>query len=52
MMKAQILILLLLFTTSLKAAVSIIPIPQKCVERKGNFIENKSNLSKIVYIMI
>ena len=52
MMKAQILILLLLFTTSLKAAVSIIPIPQKCVERKGNFIGNKFNLSKIVYIMI
>lgn len=41
MMKAQILILLLLFTTSLKAAVSIIPIPQKCVERKGNFIVNE-----------
>lgn len=40
-MKAQILILLLLFTTSLKAAVSIIPIPQKCVERKGNFIVNE-----------
>mgnify|MGYP006999592653 CR=1 FL=1 len=52
MMKAQILILLLLFTTSLKAAVSIIPIPQKCVERKGNFIVNKFNPSKIAYIII
>lgn len=35
MMKAQILILLLLFTTSLKAAVSIIPIPQNVWKEKA-----------------